>query len=391
MSESNIIGYVDPLISVPGGIPSVKVSCSQKKFTSQVFRLGAGYKHPDGPSVSHRRVESIPQQIHDGKPQFSRSGSFARVPSWGAERLEKEKATFFNIKFWCQATLPENAQHDQYLFSCIDSNKRNGFECWIDDLGWVKIRIGGLHKVHESALLLRLERYRWYYLDFTIDLAFGALNYQFKHKARDIGETSIDFEVTIIFQDPVRLDPNIPLNIGSDSLSCRSFKEPIKSGSFNGKIQDFKVEYISPRGDVFSLVDFDFSMEIPTDRIRDISGNEYHGVLVNAPSRAVTGHDWDARYSDWTHAPKGYGAIHFHDDDLDDAMWDSTFHLALPQTLRSGCYGIYLDDGQTTDFVPFFIRPDPNAEKIPSVALIIPTFTYAGECSISIISNAEGK
>ena len=382
MSECDIVGYVDPLISFPGGRPAVKVSCSRNKFTSQVFRLGAGYKHLDGPSVSHRRVESIPEQNHEGKPQFTRIGSFARVPSWGAERLEKEKATL-RITFWCQAILPEGALHDQYLFSCIDSKKRNGFECWLDDSGELKFRVGGSNKVHEFAFSQRLERYRWYCLVFTINLASGTLTNNVEARAGDIGESSVHSQEILNFEDPVRLGPNISLTIGSDSLSCKSLTEPIKSGSFNGKIQGFKVESISTSGDVFPLVDFDFSLDIPTDQIRDISGNEHHGLLINAPSRAVTGYDWNAKHNDWTRASKGYGAIHFHDDDLDDAMWDTTFQLALPKTLRSGCYGLYLDDGETTDFVPFFIRPDSNAEKIPSVALIIPTFTYAGKFCVS--------
>lgn len=380
MSESDIVGYVDPLISFPGDKPAVKVSCSRKRFISQVFRLGAGYKHPDGPSISHRRVESVPQRTHNGKPQFGRIGSFARVPSWGLERLEKEKATLLCITFWCQTTLPKDATHDQFLFSCIDSKKLNGFECWLDDSGELKFRIGGLNKVHEFALSLRLERYRWYCLVFSINLASGTLTYHVKAKSRDIGEPSIHSQETLDFKDSVRLEPNTPLTIAGDSLPCQSFTEPIKSGSFNGKIQGFKAESMSASGHVFSLVDFDFSLDIHTDQIRDMSGNGHHGVLINAPSRAVTGYDWDTRYSDWTRVSKGYGAIHFHDDDLDDAMWDTTFQLTLPKTLRSGCYGVYLDDGETTDFFPFFIRPDPSAEKIPPVALIIPTFTYAGKC-----------
>ena len=385
MSESDIIGYVDPLISVPGDRPAVKVSCSRDKFTSQVFRLGAGYKHPDGPSVSHRRAESKFQQTHDGKPQFSRIGSFARVPSWGLERLERDKAALLCITFWCQATLPKGATHDQFLFSCIDSEKRNGFECWLNDLGELNFRLGGLNKVHELALSLRLERYRWYCLIFSINLASGTLTYHVKAKARDIGEPSVHSQETLNFNDSVPFDPNTPLTIGGDSLPCQSFTEPIKSSSFNGKIQGFKAEIMSASGDVFSLVDFDFALDIPTDRIRDTSGNEHHGVLINAPSRAVTGYDWDTKDSDWTHASKGYGAIHFHDDDLDDAMWDTTFNVFLPKTLRSGCYGLYLNDGETTDIVPFFIRPSPNAKKIPPVALIIPTFTYAGKCCILLL------
>ena len=44
-----------------------------------------------------------------------------------------------------------------------------------------------------------------------------------------------------------------------------------------------------------------------------------HGTLINAAVRAVTSHNWDASSTDWTRASYGYGAIHFHDDDLDDA------------------------------------------------------------------------
>jgi hypothetical protein len=68
-----------------------------------------------------------------------------------------------------------------------------------------------------------------------------------------------------------------------------------------------------------TLTQYDFPKEIGSDTIVDISGNTRHGVLNNAPSRAVKSYDWDGCEPDWTKAKYGYGAIHFHKDDLDDA------------------------------------------------------------------------
>ncbi|KAI4262059.1 MAG: hypothetical protein L6R42_002759 [Xanthoria sp. 1 TBL-2021] len=158
-----------------------------------------------------------------------------------------------------------------------------------------------------------------------------------------------------------------------------TFLRPLESGSFNGKVDGFRVEKRSWAGHINTLLDLDFSLNISTDKVRDASGYERHGELINGPFRAVTGHNWDASQTAWTHASYGYGAIQFHDDDLDDAMWENTFVLDLPENLLSGCYGITVNDRESTDFVPFFVRPDPNAKRIPPVALIIPTFTYAGK------------
>ncbi|KAL8649205.1 MAG: hypothetical protein Q9226_005669 [Calogaya cf. arnoldii] len=375
MSQDNIIGYVDPLVSSPGEKPAVKVSCSQDAFTSQVFRLGSGFKHSDGPPVSHRRVETIPQQTHKGKPQFGRIGSLALVKSWGDSLLER--ADLISFSFWCQPTLPQGAKHAQFLFSSMDDGAGTGFECFLDNSGALKLRIGGSNDVHEITLSPKLVRYRWYHLLLDISPSSGMLTLNVKAKGSDIGEPVEFFEEMRSLEQPMRIVSHLPLTIGGDSRRCRPTTEPRESGSFNGKIAGFRVDTRSQAGHITTILDLDFSLDIPTDKIRDVSGNERHGELINGPSRAVTGHDWNASQTAWTHASYGYGAIHFHDDDLDDAMWDTTFQLDLPENLASGCYGIVVDDGMSTDFIPFFVRPDPRAKCIPPVALIIPTFTYA--------------
>lgn len=64
-----------------------------------------------------------------------------------------------------------------------------------------------------------------------------------------------------------------------------------------------------------------------------------------------------------------------HDDDLDDAAGDTSPELQIPPNLRSGCYGVSLDEGTTQDIVPLFVRPDRSIEKPPPVTLIMPTLT----------------
>jgi hypothetical protein len=126
-----------------------------------------------------------------------------------------------------------------------------------------------------------------------------------------------------------------------------------------------------------TLADWDFSIDPNSDLIHDVSGKETHGKLVNAPTRAVKSHDYDYSTVDWTRATSGYGAIHFHQDDLDDAEWATDFTITVPKDVRSGVYAVELTSRTVKDMVPFFVRPTAEtAVKGAKVAIVLPTFTY---------------
>ena len=113
---------------------------------------------------------------------------------------------------------------------------------------------------------------------------------------------------------------------------------------------------------------WDFSQEIATDRVRDISANRLHGVLRQMPTRAMTGADWDGSTDRWTEAPWQYGAIHFHSDDMADAGWAPTLQMTTPEDWRSGFYALRLRarDGEAEpveSFVAFFVRADLGKPK----------------------------
>jgi N,N-dimethylformamidase beta subunit-like protein/concanavalin A-like lectin/glucanase superfamily protein len=106
----------------------------------------------------------------------------------------------------------------------------------------------------------------------------------------------------------------------------------------------------------------------------DRSPSAAHGVLHNAPARAIPGPDWvardAARYQD---SPQTYDAVRLHEDDLDDARWPPAATLDVPTDAAPGIYAARIDDGQHGLWLPFVVaRPRPAA---PALALI-PTLTW---------------
>ena len=123
------------------------------------------------------------------------------------------------------------------------------------------------------------------------------------------------------------------------------------------------------------VTEWDFSRELGTSRIFDIGPHGRHGRLVNTPSRGMTGSTWCGREMCFRHAPEQYGAIHFHEDDLDDCLWPTAFKWTVPQDTRSGVYALILEAGGVEENVPFHIVP-PRGRATADIAVLASTFTY---------------
>ena len=96
--------------------------------------------------------------------------------------------------------------------------------------------------------------------------------------------------------------------------------------------------------------------------------------LVNGPTRAVTGPDWNGDATDWRLRQDHYDAIHFHSDDLVDAGWPESARWTVPSHRRSGLYAFRLLAGSEVDLVPFVVRPAQG--RSTDVVVLLPTMTY---------------
>lgn len=99
-------------------------------------------------------------------------------------------------------------------------------------------------------------------------------------------------------------------------------------------------------------------------------------ILVNAPTRAVCGSQWDASELNWRHNPDHYAAIHFHDDDIYDFDWDTSFSFTIPDDMPSGIYVMRISCGRHEDAMPFFVCP-PRGVRRAKLCVLVSTFTYA--------------
>ncbi len=91
--------------------------------------------------------------------------------------------------------------------------------------------------------------------------------------------------------------------------------------------------------------------------------------------RAVTGHSWHGGTTNPALAPGEYEAIWFHDDDLEDAGWEPSVELAIPDDLRSGVYALRVSTESGDDELPFFVRPRSGDDRA-EVMVLIPTLSY---------------
>ena len=169
---------------------------------------------------------------------------------------------------------------------------------------------------------------------------------------------------------------SVPFVIGAAATGRPGFPECVEH--FNGKVDRPRLWADADATDLVAdwhLGRSDQPDGTLLDGVVDVSGSGLHGACVNCPTRGVTGPAWSGREPNFRHAPDEYAAIHFHDDDLDDALWPEAFGVDLPADLASGVYAVRLDGGVATGYVPFAVRPGPDGPRA-AAALLLPTGSY---------------
>jgi N,N-dimethylformamidase len=119
---------------------------------------------------------------------------------------------------------------------------------------------------------------------------------------------------------------------------------------------------------------FDFSDNFNAPTLLARSGAPVSGRFINHPTRRVIGRS----RSDVLHPEGGaeerHNAIHVHEYDLTDALWDETLALEIPSALPSGIYAVEVTTVEQQLRLPFVVRARPGQEK--RALLLLPTNTY---------------
>jgi N,N-dimethylformamidase beta subunit-like, C-terminal/Concanavalin A-like lectin/glucanases superfamily len=366
-----VIGYADPLSVAPGEPIRFMIGTldGPRRYRAEVVRLICGDTGPGGPGLKTARLPTPIEGEHEGVPQPIDVGSYAiidRPEAFGG-------LARFTLEAYIQPTrVPVRpTPRLQVIMGTWAEDARAGFALLLDETGALAFLIGAGGAGDKPARVTMgapLSARRWYHVTASVDLVAGTVT---------LAQTPLA-DHTPSLERPATLTAAIhaaPPPAGAFFLGAA--RRAIEDGRlrtmwhFNGKI-----DRPSLTRDGVALGLWDLAADIATDRVTDRSPGQLHGRTVNAPKRAVTGHNWDGREMDWRRAPEQYGAIHFHDDDLYDAGWRPSLTLTVPADARSGVYALRLEaDGGPEFWVVFYVRPPRHGPRARA-AFLASTATY---------------
>ncbi|OQU94096.1 hypothetical protein CLAIMM_00508 [Cladophialophora immunda] len=306
-----ITGYVEPWIADPGDTIQVK-----------------GVDVPHSPKKELEEV-AVPSGVATGRFQLARIGSYALVEHWC--RLPPQHGLSLSMYFQPWLT---DAGHLQSMVSTLDVPSKSGFGLFINTDGAVELWAGTGSSIEVFLTTFKPSRKRWVHAKLDIKGMRVSLYLEPVPHAVEKRTSAMHYEASL--PHDFNISPDCALLFAGTFAESVSVQSPRATHFFNGRIDSPSITAVGPEGRV--IVQYDFARNISGDSIIDTSGGGHHGLLINAPTRGVRGYNWDASEIDWTKAKYGYGAIHFHEDDLDDAKWETDLTVALPSDLRSGIY-----------------------------------------------------
>lgn len=377
----SLVGYADRLSVLAGEEIALKVSSGSPTYRADIVRLVHGDESPAGPGFKEELLETSVTGEYSGRLQPIRPGSY--VIAAGGPQLRLTGS--FGVQARIYPTTP--AKGVQGLVTRWSGS--HGWGLFLGEDGSLELRLGGgdCHVVRISSEM-PLHSHSWY-------LVAGSYNEETR-----AATLCLNGQVLTSSSAPPPSDPGdeVPLLMGAHWTEAGH-----PDGYFNGKIGSPRLygRALEPgetdAGPTDSVAYWDFAADIQTTHVRDTSPHELHGRTVNMPARGVTGHDWTGGRWSWRDAPEQYGAIHFHDDDLEDAGWQTDFTLSVPRGLPSGVYAARLRSGDDEDHVPFVVRP-AKGKPAAEIAVLLPTFTYLAyanettfEPHVSLLERGEDR
>ena len=303
----------------------------------------------------------------------------------------------FTLAVWVYPTTPDAGS--QGLLTRWSAADRSGYGLFIGEAGDLAVWLGdGTGNVEHLSTGTPLRAHDWYFVAATYDATSGRVClYQEPVRRWPVEATCAVVERTAAVRprsaagSPFLMAGYLTADLAACGAVGEHFNGKLDRPSLFGRVlRPAEVAALqagaSPHDHGAALVAaWDFSADIATDKVTDTSDHKLHGRAINMPTRAVTGYNWTGTETSFRLAPHEYGAIYFHDDDLEDAGWKSDFALTVPSDLPSGVYATRLRANDDEDYLPFFVRPPPGTCTAP-IAVLFPTIHYLAYANFRDIS-----
>ena len=374
-----LTGYPDRFSARPGETIRFHVSSKASKYRAEIVRLIHGDPNPMGPGLKVEPVESPVTGQYDGKEQHLYGGSHVTVP----DSPYLDLADGFTITAWISPNWPDRGE-PQALVTKLSRDGDSGYGLFVSRNGDLALWVGD-GKSSECVVTGRaLRKPEWYFVAVSFD---GATRTVRMHQA-PLGWTAGGETVSVEKQVPLgAVAPSgAPLMIAA-SLNAAGRHQKVFNGKidaprlFDRALSEAEITALSGGADPAAVAgtslvaNWDFSVGMSGQTATDVSANRLHGTVVNMPHRAVIGHNWSGHEYNHANRPGEYGAIEFHEEDIDDARWDVSVEYDVPKDARSGIFALKTTAGDAVDHIPFFIRPHAGKPQA-KIAFLLETNTY---------------
>ncbi len=418
MCAMRLTGYADRFGVNPGKTIKFHVNCDgPKKYNCQIVKMIHADTNPRGPGLIEENIDADCNGEYNGRPQTIYSGSYGYVEDNVHLQVES-----FTMQCWIWPTTPKT--HPKYwrhgaqgLMTKWCNGK--GYGLFINEDGCVELRING--KSITTGAPVR--DHAWHFVAASYDADSGQATLYHEPQIQYALDPDIP-PVSKKVGEKISHTAGVPFAVaayagGADKDPQAQASRPagmVMAGHYNGKIDSPRLcrralsreeietmklgaqpglterRHCGPTGPLSEAIvgSWDFSDGINTACGKDHGPYLYHLDIVNCPTRAMTGHNFSGHNFDWKHAPKEYGAIHFHDDDVDDARWDVDFEWNVPEGTSSKFYAAKLttSDGDE-DYIPFWVVPEVGKEQ-SKIAFMVPTISYMAYANEHLANNAGG-
>ena len=350
-----ITGYSDRYSLCPG--EEIKFYVNSEKgesYHADIVRMIHGDTNPEGPGFKVEELETPVSKDYPGRNQIIHGGSYGMVPH--DHRMNVES---FTLQAFIFPTTPDKGVQGVLT----KSEGKTGYGLFIDENAnlalWIGDDKGNVEKITSGKPLLRKV---WYlaaasydaatgkvclYQEPVVTSANGGLGMSLLHPMEETASV-VNGKSTVAPGDndaPLLMAARTVVANSGRTIFGGHFKEarepvelPQQADVYNGKIdrprlsgraldkseidalaRGLKTCPASLRQSVIGAWDFhaNITKNIASTQIIDTSPNVLHGYIINMPARGMTGYNWTGDEIVYHHAPQEYGAIHFHDDDVD--------------------------------------------------------------------------